>query len=282
MSVSVIIPTYYRRKELAELLNSLLRQTYKPSEIIIVDDTPTYEIANLCEEFSMKLAKEKIELIYCKNPKKKSSSIARNVGVEKSSGDILLFLDSDVVLFQDYIENIMHVFNKYPNALAVQGWIVNLRRGKFYYLRQVFYKIFFMSHHAQNRCRLFEYPSVLTEISECQALHGSNFAVKRNVFNEIRFDEKLLGTAYMEDLLFSYTLFRKHPHSLFITPYAKCIHKISEAGREKGDKAEKHKSACRLYVLTKLFGFKGKLLYIWQNVGHTILKFFKRLIKYSS
>ncbi|MEM0254380.1 MAG: glycosyltransferase [Candidatus Bathyarchaeia archaeon] len=231
MSVSVIIPTYYRRKELAELLNSLLRQTYKPSEIIIVDDTPTYEIANLCEEFSMKLAKEKIELIYCKNPKEKSlnrtTSLSRNSRISPEDFSTPIFL----AILKDYIENIVHVFNEYPNALAVQGWIVNLRRGKFYYLRQVFYKIFFMSHHAQNRCRLFEYPSVLTEISECQALHGSNFAVKRNVFNEIRFDEKLLVIAYMEDLLFSYTLFRKHPHSLFITPYAKCIHKISEAGR---------------------------------------------------
>lgn len=255
-------------------------QTYKPTEIIIVDDTPSDEISNLCNEFSIKLAKENIKLIYCKNPRKKSSAIARNVGVEKSSGDILMFFDSDVVLFQDYIEKIIQVFNEYPNAVAVQGWIVNLRRGKLYYPRQVFYRIFFMSHHVKNRCKLFEYPSTLTKVIECQALHGSNFAVKREIFNEIRFDENLLGHAYMEDLLFSHTLFRKYPHGLFITPYAKCIHKVSEVGREKSDKAEIHKYTCRLYVLTKLFGFRGKMLYSWQNIGHVILKLFKYLIRY--
>lgn len=280
MKISVIIPTYYRQEDLAELFNSLLSQTYKPSEVIIVDDTPTDDIADLCNRFYVKFAEQNVNLIYHKNQRKRSSAVARNVGVEKSSGDILMFFDSDVILFPNYIEKILQVFKEYPYALGVQGWIVNFKRKKFYYLRQALYKIFCMSHHARDRCRLFEYPSTLTKIVNCESLSGANFAVKREVFKELHFDESLLGYAYMEDLLFSHLLFKKFPGCLFITPYAKCIHKVSQIGREEKDTIENHKRICRLYVLTKLFGLKGTLLYIWQNIGLTILKISKRLIKY--
>ena len=279
MKVSVIIPAYYRRDDLAELFDSLLRQTIKPFEVIVVDDTPTDEIAVLCDIFKVQFAKKKIRLIYYKNQRKKSLSVARNVGVEKSSGDILVFFDSDVILFPDYIEKILEVFKKFPNAVGVQGWIVNFKRTKFYYVRQVIYRIFRFSHHVKDRCKLFEYPSSLKRIVQCEALSGANFAVKREVFNELRFDENLLGYAYMEDMLFSHSLFKKYPNGLFITPYAKCIHKVSRVGRGEKKELEKHKRTCRLYVLTKLFGWRGTLLYCWQNVGNLILLFFKRLIK---
>jgi len=279
MKVSVIIPTYNRREDLAELLDSLLLQTYKPLEVIVVDDTPTNDIADMCGKFYNKFRERDVNLIYHKNLGKRSSAIARNLGVEKSSGDILMFFDSDVILFPDYIEKILEVFMTNSRALAVQGWIINIERKKFYYLRQVFYKIFCMSHHAKDSCRLFEYPSALTKVIECEALSGANFAVKREVFNHLQFDGNLLGYAYMEDLLFSHSLFKRFPHSLFITPYAKCIHKVSQMGREEKDKLERHKQRCRLYVFTKLFGWKGRLLYNWQNLGGIILKISKRLIK---
>jgi glycosyltransferase involved in cell wall biosynthesis len=58
MKASVIIPTYYRREDLAELFDSLLRQTVKPFEVIVVDDTPTDEIAVLCDIFKVQFAKK--------------------------------------------------------------------------------------------------------------------------------------------------------------------------------------------------------------------------------
>jgi glycosyltransferase involved in cell wall biosynthesis len=48
MKVSVIIPTYYRPKDLSELFESLLKQTVKPLEVIVVDDTPSNIIEELC------------------------------------------------------------------------------------------------------------------------------------------------------------------------------------------------------------------------------------------
>ena len=96
-------------------------------------------------------------------------------------------------------------------------------------------------------------------------------AFKKNIFNDFRFDESLIKYSYMEDILFSNSIFQKYPSSLFITPYAKIIHKTSEGGRMKDKELMGHKRRCSKYVLRKLFGFKGLLLYHWQNLGTSIL-----------
>ena len=55
MKVSVIIPTYNRERDLRELFESLLVQTDKPAEVIIVDDTPGNEIDNLARNIGKNL-----------------------------------------------------------------------------------------------------------------------------------------------------------------------------------------------------------------------------------
>ncbi|MEM4444556.1 MAG: glycosyltransferase family 2 protein [Thermofilum sp.] len=278
MRVSVIIPTYFRRKDLAELLECILLQTFKPYEVIIVDDTPNDEIENLYKEYKAVFNELGINLVYVRNPRERSAAVARNVGAEKAYGDIFLFLDSDVILFNDYIENLVRVFKEKPYALGVQGYIVNInvRKDRLGFLRELFNSIFHSYYrYPKDRCRLFEYPSSLTAVIECEWLSGANSAYKREVFDHFKFDENLKGYSYMEDVLLSHTIFRKYPGTLFITPYARCIHKSSPKDYEVDVGLEKHKNKCRKYVLRKLFGYKGVLLYYWQNIGIIILKFLR-------
>ena len=280
MNVSVVIPTYFRHEDLAELFDSLLAQTFKPFEVIVVDDTPTSAIENLCEKYRTKFMNKDVELIYLRNPRKRSAAVARNVGVEKARGDIILFLDSDVVLFPDFIEKIVEVFKENPSALGVQGYIVNMnvRHSKFNYLRDLFNKIFFAHYRRPiNSCRLYEYPLFLTKIINCEWLNGGTSAFRCEVFDEFRFDENLAGYSFMEDVLFSHSIFKKYPKSLFMTPYAKCIHKFSPKKYVRNDVLEEHKRRCRKYVLKKLFGFRGTLLYYWQNIGLLILEVLRPL-----
>ena len=53
MKVSVIVPTYYRPNDLMELLESILKQTVKPLEVIVVDDTPSTIIRDVCVEYKV-------------------------------------------------------------------------------------------------------------------------------------------------------------------------------------------------------------------------------------
>jgi DUF2075 family protein len=80
-------------------------------------------------------------------------------------------------------------------------------------------------------------------------------------FSEFSFDENLMGYAYMEDLLFSHSVFQKYPNSLLITPKAKCIHKLSKTARMANQEFKKHAQRYRKYVLTKLLGLKGLYIY---------------------
>lgn len=272
--ISVIIPTYYRQIDLSELFDSILRQTIDPIEVIVVDDTPNDSIKTICEVYMSKFEKINTDIKYIRNPRERGITIARNVGVENASGNIILFLDSDVILYPEYIEKILDVFNHDSNALGVQGWIIQkIEYNKIkYYLAQLFLKIFYLDHRSKNSCKFIEYPIILSKIINCEWLTGSNMAYKKIVFSEFGFDENITKYALMEDKLFSHSIFQKYPNSLFITPEAKLIHNYSKEGRMKDKELVEHKLRCRKYVLKKLYGFKGLLIYYRMYVGLLIMK----------
>jgi glycosyltransferase involved in cell wall biosynthesis len=290
MKVSVIIPTYYRPKDLSELFESLLKQTVKPLEVIVVDDTPSNIIEEVCENFQNMFEKLSIKLAYVRNYKERSAAIARNIGASIARGEIILFLDSDIILYPDYIEKILEVFREKPEALGVQGWIdlaietrghIYLRKHHLINNLRKFFSLSHLKHSEIEKCKLFEYPARLTNVVSCEALAGSNMAFKREVFNHLKFDENLKSYSYMEDKLFTHSVYKKYPDSLYITPYAKCIHKVSREGRTETSLFESpHKRKCRKYVLMKLFGVKGLLIFFWQTAGLLLLSTMRKVRRY--
>ena len=87
---SIIIPNYNSEKWIKKCLNSILTQTYKDYEVIIVDDMSE---DNSCEIIKTYFDKLPIHLIYA--TKKLYNGGARNVGVDNAKGDYILFLDCD-------------------------------------------------------------------------------------------------------------------------------------------------------------------------------------------
>lgn len=102
-SVSVLIPTLSRYSYLTELIPQLEAQTVKPKEIIVVDQTPT----NQRQKITSTDPKTDIKVIYLDQPGQCS---ARNLGLNSSSGDYILFLDDDtdipVNLIELHLENL--------------------------------------------------------------------------------------------------------------------------------------------------------------------------------
>ena len=87
--VSVIIPVHNSEKYVLECINSVINQTYKNLEIIIVDDESTDNSLNIIKSIKDK----RIKLIELE--KNSGAAIARNKGIEASTGDYICFLDSD-------------------------------------------------------------------------------------------------------------------------------------------------------------------------------------------
>jgi glycosyltransferase involved in cell wall biosynthesis len=88
--ISVIVPVYNVEKYLNECVDSILAQTYKNLEIILVDDGSKDNSPRICDEYAAKHAN--IKVIHKKNG---GASTARNVGIDVAEGDMVAFLDSD-------------------------------------------------------------------------------------------------------------------------------------------------------------------------------------------
>ncbi len=93
--VSVVIPTHKREVEcLKKAIDSVLNQTYKNIEIIVVDDSPsTYEKRPEVKAYVEGLDYDKV--IYLQNEKNLGGSLTRNRGIDASTGDYIAFLDDD-------------------------------------------------------------------------------------------------------------------------------------------------------------------------------------------
>ena len=96
--VSVVVPVYNVEKYLNRCVESIVNQTYKNLEIILVDDGSLDNCPVMCDEWAKK--DNRIKVIHKKNG---GVSSARNAGIDKSNGKYISFIDPD-----DYIEENMY------------------------------------------------------------------------------------------------------------------------------------------------------------------------------
>ena len=107
-SISIIVAIFNRRDELFELLTSLIQQTDKNFELIIVDDGSQIDLRPTIEQFS--------SILDIKFFRKDNSGpgLTRNYGARRASNDWLVFVDSDVIVEKDYIEKIKKNIKETP------------------------------------------------------------------------------------------------------------------------------------------------------------------------
>ena len=99
--VSIIIPVYNVEKYLERCVDSALNQTYENLEIILVNDGSTDNSLQICEKYQ---TENRVKIFSEEN---RGLPTARNLGVKKSSGDYIFFLDSDDWLDKDLIEKLV-------------------------------------------------------------------------------------------------------------------------------------------------------------------------------
>lgn len=121
--VSIIIPVYNVAFYVEECINSVLSQTYKELEIVIVDDCGTDNSMELIEKT---LAGSDCDVIVLRHPCNQGLSAARNTGIKHATGDYIYFLDSDDYLAPNCIESLVRMAEKYPEAEMVQGSAVRM------------------------------------------------------------------------------------------------------------------------------------------------------------
>jgi len=115
MKVSIIIPVYNAEKYIKKCLDSILKQTYKNIEIIVINDGSTDKSYDVLKKYE-----DKIILI---NQKNHGVSYSRNVGIEKATGDYIMFVDGDDWIDIDMIENMINEIKEENVDIVHSGYV---------------------------------------------------------------------------------------------------------------------------------------------------------------
>ena len=124
--VSVIIPTYKRSEMLPRAIDSVLNQTYKNIQVVIVDDNNPDTDYRRTTEQRMSAYSEDSRVKYICHNKNRNGSVARNTGIKNADGEIITFLDDDDWYLSQKIEKQVDYLLSHPEFRAVYcGWIRN-------------------------------------------------------------------------------------------------------------------------------------------------------------
>jgi GT2 family glycosyltransferase len=134
--ISIIIPTKNRPNALALAVRSLLAQTVAPLSLVIVDQSPDDESRWRVEtELARRASASRTGpcLDYIHDSSILGAAAARNRAMAVAEGDIWLFLDDDVCLEPDFIEQLLAVYRERPEVTGVSGIITNYARASLAY-----------------------------------------------------------------------------------------------------------------------------------------------------
>ena len=113
--ISVIVPVYNVEKYLEECLDSIQNQIYSDIEVILVNDGSLDNSKDICEKYCKD--DDRFKLI---NQDNQGQSVARNNGVAASTGEFIAFVDSDDIIRQDYLEELMRYMSEEVDIVESQ------------------------------------------------------------------------------------------------------------------------------------------------------------------
>lgn len=230
--ISVIIPTYRREEPLRNTLADLLKQDYPAFEVLVVDQTLTHEPqTQACLEELANLGK-----ILWFRVDWASLPGARNYAVRRASGEIILFIDDDVLLPPEYLKT--HASNYQRQEVgAVAGRVFDrmklAEKGGVGDIPVPFHTVEDLPPEAMNPGIAWYYLDLVHTIKPQRVIsaRGCNMSFRREVFTKygLQFDERFRGSAVREESDFCLRL-RSTGYQIWYDPEAHLVHLGEETG----------------------------------------------------
>lgn len=117
MLISIIVPVYNAEKFLNKCIESVINQSYKSIELILINDGSTDNSEMICNKFA--LSDKRIKVFLQKNS---GPAAARNSGIRNAKGDFIFFLDADDVIEKNAIEILIGKYNQYQPDLVMSNF----------------------------------------------------------------------------------------------------------------------------------------------------------------
>ena len=102
--ISIIIPVYNTEKYIRRCVDSVIAQSYKDWELILVDDGSTDGSGKICDEYAVRYDK-----VFVWHTNNRGASHARNIGINHAKGELISFVDSDDWIVEQYVETLINV-----------------------------------------------------------------------------------------------------------------------------------------------------------------------------
>lgn len=205
--ISVVIPVYNVEKYLSECLDSVVNQTYKNLQIILVDDGSTDFSGKICDVYAEK--DNRITVVHQKNA---GAGAAKNTGLELIEGDYFSIIDSDDYIELDMYEKMVNSLEKY-NADIVQclfrNVFVNDSFGRKYKIKGNYPKVLTSKRFLKEYLYDWKYAIFANKVFKSSLLKDIRFPVGRKIDDEF-FTYKLVCNAKkvvnIDNILYNYRM----------------------------------------------------------------------------
>jgi len=276
--MSVVICTMNRPRELRTAIASILQQDIMPLEVIVVDASGGAESGHVVKslgESEMIGNGKRPRIRYIAEPSWLTRQ--RNVGARAARGDVIQFIDDDIVLRPGYIRELLGVYATRPEVGGAMGIIEeNASRKPGGTLLERF---FLQNRVFDGNMQPSGLPTWLAdaaEVTEVDHLNGC-MSFRREVLREFKSDEKIDGYGVMEDIDLSWRVGRKW--TLVVVPQARMSHRPAPGGRISLEELLSTKVYNHYYLFRKNFAGGGcsHAGFWWGQFGFlvTTLKFYR-------
>ncbi|SMN01889.1 Glycosyl transferase, family 2 [uncultured Candidatus Thioglobus sp.] len=276
IKTTLIIPTLNRHKDLIKCLNSIAKLKVAFDEIIIIEQGDMNKTNDVLVDF-----KNLNISLYCLHVK--SLTQARNMGVEKSKGEFVFFIDSDTELKQNYVEVALDYFSDHPKVVGITGEIeqgnkINDKHLSIWSFIKMCFGVILGAHSFKMRItRSGQYGRLFNQSKQqkVQWLHGGHVAYRQTVFAQgFRFNQDFIRWSSGEDVMFSYQVYKHYGDgSLMYLPEFRLAHNCS------ADTSLTNESVVKMRVIYRFIFWKKEvyqhssfnlLCYLWGQLGLTV------------
>jgi len=273
MKFSVVIPTYKRSDALVATIESVVKNTLLPYEIIIIDDDVTpAEIINYLEKI---VTEKSVEFIYHKkdhNITRRGLSESKNLGVSLATSEVICYLDDDVILDAEYFKNLIQVWSDFAHEtklIGVGGKISNNRPTS--KAEKLYRKLFGLEGECSwdvNDAGFQVWDEGVKNTEKGYYLHGGVSSYKRELLTQFPFEVFSGGRTGLEDVEHCMRAKRAGYHFYYV-PSAHLTHHPAPSGREALFLSGQKESQNRLEIFKRHCpqSLASKLHFFWANVG---------------
>ena len=204
--VSIILPYFKKKEFLEETINSILNQTYKNFEIILIDD----EISLNSKNFLDKISKIDSRIKLIKNEKNLGAGLSRNIAIRYSKGDYIAFCDCDDLWLPKKLENQLKFIKKNNIHFNHTSYDVIDEKNKFISSRKAKYEINYKE--LRGSCDIgLSTVMIDKKIFDDETLKFASLKTKEDFVLWLKIAEKKIKIVGMDEKL---TKWRKIPNSL--------------------------------------------------------------------